>query len=107
MSNGLPENLRFTHLRLVAPPEQLEGQPVAELRVHYTRSIEAINQRLVLSERWRERIVVRPASPQPQSLAELIDATRRRLREERLRDDRDELQARRFVLERVAAALQP
>ena len=38
---------------------------------------------------------------------ELVESARRRLREDRLRDDRDELQARRFVLERVSKVLQP
>jgi hypothetical protein len=107
MSNGLPKNLQFTHLRIAAPPEQLEGQTSVEMLGHYTRSIEAIDRRLLLIDRWRERVVIRPAPPQPKSLAELVESARRRLREDRLRDDRDELQARRFVLERVSKVLQP
>lgn len=107
MSNGIPENLKFTHLRVAVPPEQIQGQTAVDMRAHYTRSIEAIDHGLVLNDHWRERIIIRPIPPRPKSLAELVDAARRRLREDRLRDDRDELLARKFVLERVTAVLQP
>jgi hypothetical protein len=107
MSNGVPDNLKASHLRIAVAPEQIEGQAAAEMRAHYTAGIAAVDRSLLISERWRERVILRPLPPQPQSLAELVDTARRRLREDRLRDDRDELQARRFVLQRVAEVLGP
>lgn len=106
MSNGIPENLQLKHLLFAAAPEQKAGQTAVSLQSHYTKRIEAIDQRLVLTEHWRDRIVIRPIPPQPKTLAELVETARRRLREDRLRDDRDELQARRFVLQKVATELQ-
>jgi hypothetical protein len=107
MSNGAPTNLKPSHLLIAIAPEQLEGQPSIDLSSHFEKGMEHIDHRLQLSERWRERIRIRPVPPQPKTLAELVEAARRRLREDRLRDDRDELTARRYVLDRVITALRP
>jgi len=107
MSNGIPQNLDPAHLWIAVPPEQAEDVAPVALRPHYEQRIAEIDERLLLTERWRDRIRIRPVPAQPASLQELIEAARRRLREDRLRDDRDELNARRFVLTRVLQALQP
>jgi hypothetical protein len=97
--------MRPSHLAIAVPPEQGEEQTALDLRPHYELRVATIDRRLELSEHWRDRIRLRPVPPRPASLAELVEAARRRLREDRLRDDRNELTARRFVLDRVIGGL--
>jgi hypothetical protein len=85
------------HAVVPAAPDASTGDPLPTL----VAGIDRIDALLRIADGQRIRIAILPDPPQRQSLAELVQAARHRLRNERVRLDTDELGARRFVLDRV------
>jgi len=85
------------HAVVPAAPDEPSGDPLPT----FVAGIDRIDALLRLADAARIRLTVLPDPPQQQSLAELVQAARHRLRGERVRLDTDELAARRFVLDRV------
>jgi len=106
MSNDAPANLKTSHLLFALAPEQSADDPV-ELQLHYDRMLAGIAGKLDLADLLNDRIREMPERPEPATLGELIQAARKRLRQDRLQADVDELRARRFVLTKVRGALVP
>ncbi|GAA3389427.1 hypothetical protein [Cryptosporangium minutisporangium] len=99
-----PTSLTAAHLgRAVVPaaPDESGADPIPPL----TAGVDRIDALLRITEAWRGRLPTLPEPDRPQSLAEGVQAARRRLRDERIRLDVDELSARRFVLDQVLAGL--
>jgi hypothetical protein len=95
-----PVNLTAGHLfHAVVPaaPDVTAGDPLPTLAA----GIDRIDALLRIADAQGIRIVALPDPPQQQTLAELVQAARRRLRGERVRLASEELGARRFVLDRV------
>jgi hypothetical protein len=101
-----PQSLTAAHIVYALLPDEPSGAAV-EPRQHYTLVQERLNGQLALAELWKNRIATLPTPPAPQSLQELVQAARRRLRSDRLRDDTEELEARRWVVLRVLEELAP
>jgi hypothetical protein len=102
----LPLTLTAAHMiHALAPatPDEAHGDPRPYLRL----GIDRIDSLLEITDAWRNRLPTLPEPPQRQTLSELVQAARRRMREDRMRVDVEELGARRFVLQRVHEELQP
>lgn len=101
-----PQALTAAHLvHALAPatPEPDAGDP----RAHLQLGIARVDALVEIADAWRLRFPLLPEPPARETLAELVQAARRRLRDDRVRADLDELDARRFVLTSVHAELQP
>lgn len=101
MANIPPSQLKPTHLLQALLPESPDVNGMTtpiDATTHYTLAITQLDQRLRVIEGWRGRLQRIPSPPQPASLAELIQTARKRLAEDKLSADGDELVARRFVL---------
>lgn len=113
MSDSIPRGLTAAHLFQAAlPAEPNATDDTAETalplrRALYQTALTRVTDRAVLSDAWRDRIRLEPPPAAPATLQELIAAARDRLRQDRQRDDSDELDRRRFVLQRVLDGLQP
>jgi hypothetical protein len=70
-------------------------------------SLARVDAALVLSDAIRLRLPWFPPPPRQETLPELVQAARRRLREDRVRVEADELGARRTVLAGVLTRLTP
>jgi hypothetical protein len=79
----------------------------ADPRVPLQANLARIDTLLVLTDAWKSRLPFLPPPPQQQSLQELVQAARRRLRDDHVRTDTEELGARRFVVQRVIQELTP
>ena len=77
--------------------------PDAALRL----SLERVDVAIELSDAIRLRLPFFPPPAQQETLAELVQAARRRLREDRVRVEAEELGARRVVLDGVLRRLVP
>ena len=75
--------------------------------VALSRALVRLDEALAVTEAIRVRLPWLPPPAAPQTLAELVQAARRRLREDRVRVQADELTARRTVLTGVRAELTP
>jgi hypothetical protein len=84
-------------------PDDTTGDP----RPFLGLGIDRIDALLGITDAWKGRLPILPAPPAPQTLQELVQAARRRVRADRVRVDTEELEARRFVLQRVQEALTP
>jgi hypothetical protein len=113
MAETIPKGLTAAHLfQAVLPAEPDAADDTAETllpqrRALYELSLVRLSDRVALNEAWRDRIRLDPPPAAPATLQELIAAARDRLRQDRLRDDVEELDSRRFVLRRVLDRLQP
>lgn len=98
-----PTSLTAGHLAHAVVPVAFDDQsdPVPVL----VAGLDRVDRLLRIADGARVRLAVLPDPPQQQSLAELVQAARRRLRGQRIRLDTDELAARRFVLDRVREGL--
>jgi hypothetical protein len=79
------------------------GPPEDALRLELARVTAAVE----LGDAVRARLTRFPPPPRSETLPELVQAARRRLREDRVRVDAEELGSRRLVLDRVLAELTP
>lgn len=100
MSNGIPQSLTAMHLVHALLPDDQAGQ-VTKARMNYEQVVARLDGQLRIAELWRTRITVFPPAEEPQTLQELVQAARFRLRNDRLREDTDELQARKWVASRI------
>ncbi|MGS2617470.1 hypothetical protein ACVCAH_23530 [Micromonospora sp. LZ34] len=102
-----PTSLTAGHLaHAVVPPARDDEADTAHDPVPIlVASLDRVDTLLRIADGARVRLTILPEPPQQQSLAELVQAARRRLRGERVRLDTDELAARRFVLDRVREGL--
>lgn len=101
-----PPTLTAAHLIHALPPATPD-EPSGDPRPHLRLGIDRVDALLEIADAWRNRLPTLPEPPRRQTLAELVQAARRRMREDRLRVDVEELDARRFVLQRVHQELQP
>lgn len=101
MTNGTAAELSAAHLVRAVVPTTVA--PDAALRV----SLGRVDAALELSDAVRLRLPFFPAPVQQETLAELVQAARRRLREDRVRVEAEELGARRVVLDGVLRGLVP
>jgi hypothetical protein len=101
-----PQSLTAAHIVHALLPDAPDGVPM-DPRQHYTLVQDRLTGQLEIAELWKNRIAILPTPPAPQSLQELVQAARRRLRSDRLRDDTEELEARRWVVLRVIEELAP
>ncbi len=104
MAQAPPTALSARHLSVALLPDDVAADAA---EAHYARVEARVDGQFALAELWSGRVSLRPDPPQPATLEELVQAARQRLRRDRLRVDRDELDARRFVLRRVRAVLSP
>ena len=82
--------------------------PVGELPdLALTRAVRRVDEALLVSDALRGRLPWLPPPPAQQTLGELVQVARRRLREDRVRVQSDELGARRSILTDVRAGLTP
>lgn len=96
----VPARLTTRHLNYAVLPDDGVDGPVDADR-YYAVGIVRLDTLLELGELWAGRFDRLPEPEVRLTLQELVQAARRRVRAERLRLDTEELQARRFVLERV------
>jgi hypothetical protein len=87
----------LVHALAPATADEAGGDP----RPHLRLGIDRVDALVAVTGAWRDRLPTLPEPPQRETLAELVQAARRRLRADRVRVDLDELAARRFVLQRV------
>jgi hypothetical protein len=106
MPDAIPQNLTAAHLIFALPPDD-EAAETAKVRLHYDQTVARLNGQLRLVELWRARVDIVVPVEAPQSLQELVQAARQRLRKDRLRVDTDELQARKWVAQRILQEFQP
>ena len=99
-----PTNLTAAHLFRATLPDDPPDR-VIDAKVHYTRAIERVDGAVRLSEHWAGRFRLEPEPEQPQTLQELVQAARRRLRNDRVTIDTTELQIRRDLLQVVRDGL--
>jgi hypothetical protein len=96
-----PNTLSAAHLiRAVVP---IATAPEPALR----RSLERVDTAITVSDAIRLRLPWFPPPERQETLPELVQAARRRLREDRVRVDAAELGARRAVLDSVLRGLAP
>jgi hypothetical protein len=91
------------HALVPAAPDDQGGDPLP----HLSLGIGRIDALLEIADAWKGRLPTLPEPPQPQTLQQLVQAARRRVRADRVRGTTEELDARRFVLQRVREELQP
>ncbi len=99
-----PASLTAAHLvnaLVPATPDEATGDP----RPHLQASIDRVDAIAGIVGAWRDKLVLLPEPPRRETLHELVQAARRRLRDDRVRIDVEELDARRFVLQRVIEEL--
>ena len=101
-----PPALTAAHLAHALVPAAPDGQ-AGDPRPHLSLGIERIDALLEITDAWKNRLPTLPEPPQPQTLQQLVQAARRRVRADRVRADTGDLEARRYVLERVREELQP
>jgi hypothetical protein len=101
MPNGTSAELSAAHLIRAVVPTGVS--PEAALRL----SLERVDVAIELSDAVRLRLPLFPPPAQQETLAELVQAARRRLREDRVRVEAEELGARRVVLDGVLRGLVP
>jgi hypothetical protein len=101
MPNGTSAELSAAHLIRAVVPTAVS--PEAALRL----SLERVDVAIELSDAVRLRLPLFPPPAQQETLAELVQAARRRLREDRVRVEAEELGARRVVLDGVLRGLVP
>jgi hypothetical protein len=106
MSETPPNSLTAAHITYALLPDDRADEPV-DVQQYYTRVITRLDGQLALAELWKARIASPPAPEAPQSLQELVQEARRRLRSDRLRADTEEIEARKWVLQRVIEELAP
>jgi len=104
----VPQDLTPFGARLVRvlPPATATGGPV-EVAGHLDVVGERLRTRLELVDAWRLRFPLLPPPPQRQSLAELVQEARRRLREDRAEADAVELRERIAVVDRIRLQVLP
>lgn len=102
-----PTSLTAAHLVHAVVPAALPGDTEADPVPVLAAGIDRVDALLRITDAWRIRLPQLPDPPQRQTLGEVVQAARRRLRSERLRVDVEELAARRFVLDRVRTDLLP
>ena len=99
-----PTDFTAAHLFRAALPDDAPDR-VVDAKVHYQRSIERVDDAIKVSELWAGRFRVEPEPEQPQTLQELVQAARRRLRNDRVTLDTNELQIRRDLLQHIRTGL--
>jgi hypothetical protein len=104
MSNDAPENLKASHLVYGLAPEQTK-EDVVELERHYDSVLARIDGKLAIVDLIKGRIKDIPEITAQETLGDLVKAARKRLRQNRLQVDLDELRARRYVAAKVREAL--
>lgn len=102
--SDVPENLDASHLIFGLAPDQTKDD-TTELDTHYTAVLAQLDYKLDQAELLNDRIRRLPDPSAPASLRDLTAAARKRLRKERLQVDKDELLARRFVVNQVHKGL--
>jgi hypothetical protein len=101
-----PHALTAAHLIHALAPATPEGVTV-DPRAHLELGMDRIDVLVEIADAWRLRFPALPELPRRQTLAELVQAARRRMRADRSRLDLEELDARRFVLQRIHQELHP
>jgi hypothetical protein len=96
-----PTTLSAAHLSAAVVP--ISESPDLAL----TRAVHRVDQALLLSDALRGRLPWLPPPAAQETLGELVQVARRRLREDRVRVQSDELGARRTILTGVRAELTP
>lgn len=104
----MPQEITAFGARLVRvlPPATATGTP-AEVVGHLDLVGHRLRSRLDLVDAWRLRFPLLPPPPQRQSLPELVQEARRRLREDRAEADAVELRERLVLVDRLRAGIQP
>lgn len=102
-----PVALTAEHLVHALVPAAPAGAAGAEPVVHVELAIDRVDLLAGVAGAWRDRLPRLPDPPRRETLDELVQAARRRLRADRARLDLEELDARRFVLQRVRDGLVP
>jgi hypothetical protein len=91
----------LVHAVVPPAPDDAGGDP----RPHLTAGIDRVDLLLGIADVLTARFPTLPEPPRQQTLQELVQVARRRLRADRVRRSVEELSARRFVLDRVRAQL--
>lgn len=106
---ALPAHLSTAHLRAGVLPAVDVVDPAA----HRESVVAALDKALLrldlradLLDGWRGRLPLLPLPPRTQTLQEVVQAARVRLREDRATADRTELVNRRFVVAHLREGLQ-
>ncbi|WP_298460923.1 hypothetical protein [uncultured Cellulomonas sp.] len=105
---ALPEHLSTAHLRAgVLPSVDVEDAAAhrTELAAALDTALLRLDLRGDLLDGWRLRLPVLPLPPRRQTLQEVVQTARVRLREDRVAADRTELVNRRFVVEHLREGL--
>lgn len=90
----------------VLPPATATAEP-ADVVGHLAVLDDRLHTRLELVDAWRLRFPLLPPPPRRQTLAELVQEARRRLREERASADAAELGERIALVTQLRAGLLP
>ncbi|OKI51401.1 hypothetical protein [Micromonospora sp. CB01531] len=93
-------------LARLLPPAAADG-PATQVLGHYDLLHARLDRQLQLVDAIRLRFPLLPEPPARQSLQELVQAGRRALRTGRADADVTELHARRALVDRIRAGLQP
>lgn len=101
-----PNSLSAAQLFRATLPDDDPDRPVDAVQF-YARGIETVDGALKIAELWAGRFRLEPDPPQPQTLQDLVQAARRRLRNDRVTVDTGELQLRRTLLQQVRDGLLP
>jgi hypothetical protein len=101
MTDPATAALSAAHLIRAVVPTATAPEPALRL------SLERVDAAITLSDAVRLRLPFFPPPVRQETLAELVQAARRRLREDRVRVEASELGARRVVLDSVLRGLVP
>lgn len=94
---------RLVHVLPPAAPSAAQSNALA----HYDVLAERLRGRLDLVDAWRLRLPLLPEPPRRESLADLVQEARRRLREDRSQADLAELRERLTLVDQLRAGLAP
>jgi hypothetical protein len=101
MNQPTPVAVSAAHLIRAVVPTAVAPEPALR------RSLGRIDAALVVSEAVQLRLPWFPPPERQETLAELVQAARRRLREDRVRTEASEFGARRVVVDAVLRGLAP
>ena len=99
-----PTSVTAAHLFRAVLPDDDPAKPL-DVKLHYARTIERVDGALKIAELWSGRFRLEPEPEQPQTLQELVQTARRRLRNDRVTVDTAELQLRRTLLTQIKDGL--
>ncbi len=99
-----PVGLTTSHLSYAVVPDS-QQPAVVSATVHFEAVISSLDVVLTVAEAWKGKLGILVDPPEPATLQELVQAGRRRLRDDRLRADTEELHARHYAVSTVKAGL--